>query len=399
MSAPDSRDEGWDEATDLAIALTAATRFQPESLFRLLKHRAVWLDRSPTAAVARRVGVRPAALREASALAGQAAQLAAIERDRVARAGARLLLVFDDGYPSALRDLEQPPFVLYCRGRIPSRPAVSIVGPRSPDPWALEATRLFAQRFSEAGMVVVSGFARGVDRAAHESALRVSGGLSVAVLGCGLDVDYPRGQRRLHESIASSGAMVSEFPLDVEPRPHFFPVRNRLIAALGWGTLVIQAAARSGSLITARLALDLGREVMALPGRIFDRRSRGSNLLIRDGARCVLDPAEVLDTLPLRVRDALGETPKPVATPLRLPTGRVDEAGVKLLRALEATSDPWSAEQAAQRLGLPLAKVLAVLAELEIDGRVRRLPGARYLVITNSLSAARAEPAERSQLS
>ena len=171
-------------------------------------------------------------------------------------------------------------------GRIPDRPAIAMVGSRAAVAYGLEAATLFARRLAEAGLTIVSGLARGVDTAAHRGALAASGGLTVGVLGCGLDVRYPTGTDRLRRQIAGRGAVITEFPLGTPPNKYNFPIRNRIIAALASGTLVVQGEARSGSLITARLALELGRDVYAVPGRIFDSRSAGPNAL--DPRRCVV---------------------------------------------------------------------------------------------------------------
>jgi DNA processing protein len=234
------------------------------------------------------------------------------------------------------------------------------------------------------GLTIVSGFARGIDTAAHRAALQCTGGLTVAVLGCGHDIDYPRGSARLRREIERQGALISEFPIGMPALPENFPIRNRIIAALGCACLVIQAAPRSGSLVTARLALDLARDVWALPGRIFDRRSTGTNQLIRDGASPALDPEHVLESLPLRVREELdrraaqsASAPGAVADGTRRASGR-PAAGGDLLDLL-TIGDPTTAEELARRTGQPVERVLAALLALEIEGRVGRVAGSRYV--------------------
>jgi DNA processing protein len=218
---------------------------------------------------------------------------------------------------------------------------------------------------------VVSGLARGVDSAAHRGALEAPGGRTVAVLGCGLDVDYPLGSARLRRRIAARGAVISEFPLSTNPYKSNFPIRNRIIAALAVGTLVVQGEARSGSLITARLALDLGRDVYAVPGRVFDSRSRGPNGLIRDGALPAERPRDILESLPLAIRERLTTAADEAEA-----TGsdRAEGDAGRLLSAM-TPGEPVTPGALATASSLPLERVLALLLELELAGRVRREPG------------------------
>jgi DNA processing protein len=262
--------------------------------------------------------------------------------------------------------------VLAVRGEIPAGPAVAMVGSRKADPYGKEVAELFARALAEAGVTVVSGFARGVDAAAHRGALSTPGGRTVAVLGCGLGIDYPSGHAALGKEIAARGALVSEFPCDAGPRSWHFPVRNRVIAALAAGTLVVQAAPKSGSLVTAKHSLDLGREVWAVPGRIFDERSLGPNALIRDGATLVQHPREILESLfpGPRPLPLLQERPAEPEPPPPGPPGDV-------LSALPAGS-PRAPEELAEATGLAVDQVLGALLELELTGLVRRTAGGLY---------------------
>jgi DNA processing protein len=223
-------------------------------------------------------------------------------------------------------------------------------------------------------VTVVSGFARGVDAAAHRGALSAPEGRTVAVLGCGLGVDYPSGHADLGREIAARGAVVSELPFGAEPRAWHFPVRNRVIAALSAGTLVVQAAPRSGSLVTARHALDLGRQVWAVPGRIFDERSIGPNALIRDGAALVQHPKEILEEL-------FGVSHTPGALPLFAEAETEPEAppGVagQVLGCLPKGASR-APEELAAAAGLPVDQVLGALLELELGGLVKRMVGGVY---------------------
>ena len=258
-------------------------------------------------------------------MAADAPAIAARESEAAERLGARFLVVGDPDYPAGLSHLTLPPPVLCVCGELPSGPAVAIVGSRRTDAYGQEVAELFARSLAAAGVTIVSGFARGIDAAAHRGALAAEGGRTVAVLGCGLGVDYPVGHERLGREIAARGALVSEFPCHLSPRRWHFPVRNRVLAALAAGTLVVQAAPRSGSLLTARWAVDLGREVWAIPGRIFDERSLGPNALIRDGAPLVQHPREILEALLPAAAGALLE--RPAATPIPHPEETVRTTG------------------------------------------------------------------------
>jgi DNA processing protein len=226
---------------------------------------------------------------------------------------------------------------------------------------------------------VVSGFARGIDAIAHRAALAAPGGRTVAVLGCGLGVDYPVGHAKLSREIAGRGAVVTELPCGLAPRAWHFPIRNRVIAGLTAGTLVVQAAPRSGSLITARHAADLGREVWAVPGRIFDERSLGPHSLLRDGAMLVQHPQDILGALlptasghQAQQLGAQSPAEPPVEPPAALP-GFPGE----VLAALPAGSFQIP-EDLATRLEVPVDRVLGALLELELGGWVRRMPGSLY---------------------
>jgi DNA processing protein len=303
----------------------------------------------------------------------QARSVAGAEQQRAARLGIRILTWLDSDYPSRLRELDLPPPVLYCRGEIPVAPMIAVVGSRQAEPYGLEVAELFSAHLAGTGLAIVSGFARGVDAAAHRGAIGAEGGSTLAVLGCGLDLDYPRGQRKLRERICRQGALLSEFPLGTSPLARNFPVRNRIIAAFGLGTLVVQAAARSGSLITARLALGLGREVWAIPGKIFDQRAVGPNTLIRDGALLVQHPRDILESLPWSIRRSLpADAPSRPADPV---ADGPAEAG--LLAALPR-GEALTPEAIARRCDLAIDEVLRRLLELELVGRVRRYPGPRY---------------------
>ena len=306
-------------------------------------------------------------------------------RRRAEEVGARIVPYSSEHYPQGLRELELPPPCLFVRGLpttsapageqepldVLGRPAVGIVGPRNADPYGLEVTRHLAGDLSRAGLVIGSGFARGVDAAAHREAAE-NGNPTVAWLGCGVDVPYPRQNQRLVEPILEAGGLlISEFDFGVTPAAWRFPLRNRLIAASTIGMLVTQASPRSGSLISARLALEMGREVFAVPGRIFDARSKGANLLLRDGAHVALDANSILDTMPLQVQDTLER--------LRSESGPAGQLAARLRKLFLSSGRPWNTDALRQELGLDdTAALLTALSELELDGRIERTAGGGF---------------------
>ncbi len=362
---------GWKRRA--LIALNGCETLPRDTVCRLARDLDHWArpgsepPEASTDPVLRHLPAARAVVRDARVLAARA------ER-RAEALGAHLLTVLDSGYPAPLRDLDLPPPVLYCLGEIPDRPATAIVGSRAADAYGREAATLFARRLAEAGLTIVSGLARGVDTAAHRGALAAAGGRTVAVLGCGLDVRYPPGTDRLRRQIAERGAVTTEFPLGTPPQRHNFPIRNRIIAALACGTLVIQGEARSGSLITARLALELGRDVYAVPGRIFDSRSAGPNGLIRDGALAARRPRDILESLPQAELDRLVAAADPTVEAAG-PRGDGAEGDAARLLAAMTPGEPLPADRLADASGLAVERLLALLLELELAGRVRREPG------------------------
>ena len=354
------------------IALNSCPKLGRDAICRLALKLDSWA--APGAAPeAKALGLRRRTLDRAVEALRDAQRVADRESRRAAGLDARILTLLEPGYPEPLRDLALPPPVLYCLGEVPDRPATAIVGSRAADAYGREAATLFGRELAAAGLTVVSGLARGIDTAAHLGALAAPDGRTVGVLGCGLDVAYPTGSDRLRRRIADRGAVISEFPLGTTPHKLNFPVRNRIIAALASGTLVVQGEARSGSLITARLALELGRDVYAVPGRIFDSRSVGPNELIRDGALAAQGPRDILDSLLLADRDRLPPAPAS-ATAARRPRHAPAGRGARLLEAM-TPGEPLPPEALAAATGLAIDRVLALLLELELAGQVRREPG------------------------
>lgn len=269
----------------------------------------------------------------------------------------------DPGYPDLLLEAADPPLLLYLMGRseLLSAPTVAIVGSRNPSAQGTENARAFAAALSNAGLTVASGLALGIDGAAHEGALQGPGS-TIAVVGTGLDRVYPKRHLALAHRIASEGLMVSEYSLGTPPLAANFPRRNRLIAGLARGTLVVEAALKSGSLITARLALDAGREVFAIPGSIHAPQSRGCHALIKQGAKLVEDATDVL--MELRLDPAAASPSTDTLS---------DTDGDPVLAALG--HDPVTLDALAARTGWPPAELSAHLLELELTGLVTRLPG------------------------
>ncbi len=285
--------------------------------------------------------------------------------------GRDVLVLGDPRYPASLLETADPPTLLYVEGRIEllGADAIAIVGSRNPTAQGLENARAFASHLSRAGLVVVSGLALGIDGAAHEGALEgqaagAAGG-TIAVVGTGLDLVYPARHRALAHRIAAAGLLVSEFPIGTASRPENFPIRNRIIAGLARGTLVVEAAMRSGSLITARLALEAGREVFAIPGSIHSPQARGCNALLKQGAKLVDSASDILEEFSLARPTPAGRSG--AVEPAR--PGKADP----VLAALGF--DPMSLDALVARTGMSAAELSARLLDLELAGRVARLPG------------------------
>lgn len=308
-----------------------------------------------------------------------------------AEPGSHLLTLADDAYPRALLDIADPPVLLYVKGdpALLQRPAIALVGARSATVQGEANAAAFAQSLAEAGLVIVSGLALGVDAAAHRGALAAGG--TVAVIGTGIDRIYPARNATLAREIAASGAIVSEFPLGTPPLPHNFPRRNRIIAGLSQGVLVVEAALNSGSLITARLATESGREVFAIPGSIHSPLARGCHRLIRDGAKLVETAEDVIEEL----RGRLGwpaPAPEPrerrrqggkasasraddSAAPAQQTVPGLDDEAARVLQIIG--HDPVDIDTLAGRCGLTVDALYAILLPLELDGHLARLPGGR----------------------
>lgn len=367
----------------LADTLDPAERFA-----RLLLARTPTIGPVSFGQLLARFGTAQAALRALPDLARRgggpppAADRRAVEREaaRVADLGARYLFRGTPAYPSLLAEIDSAPPVLIARGdsSLLGRPLVAMVGARNASAAAMRFARQLASQLGDAGATVVSGLARGIDTEAHVGSL-ASG--TVAVIAGGIDVVYPPENDRLQAAIAERGLLLAEQPPGLEPRARHFPYRNRIIAGLAAGTVVVEAAPKSGSLITARYAAEYGREVMAVPGSPLDSRAQGCNLLIRDGATLIQNAADILETLgPI--------DPRAVATPAQLDFARFPAAPPPI-----AAADAGDAERTAvlgllgpvavpvdelvRLAGLAPAVVHMVLLELELAGRLDRHAGGK----------------------
>lgn len=318
--------------------------------------------------------------------------------------GHQLITLADPHYPATLFDCGDPPLILFVRGDVAllQRPSIAVVGARSATPGGCDDARAFARYLAERGWAIVSGLARGIDAAAHEGALQAGpqGGRTIAVLAGGFDAIYPPRHAGLAEQIATHGALVTEYPPGTPAQPFRFPDRNRLVAALSRGVLVVEAAAQSGSLITARLALEYGREVFAIPGSIHAPLSRGCHALIRQGAKLVEQGRDIEEEL-----QRSGPVPQPgaghsTAMQPELPgwlaardTGSRTAAGPRtskrpvnrmlkdpvITRVLDALGyDPADTDTLCRRSGLEFSRVAAALTELELNSIVQRLDDGRY---------------------
>ncbi|MGE5189535.1 MAG: DNA-processing protein DprA [Gemmatimonadota bacterium] len=311
----------------------------------------------------------------AEALSPEAGSRAARVRDASARIGARIVGIDSDEYPPLLRSVPDAPLILYRIGESAVAPeSVAVVGSRAPTAVAADFARILSADLAAAGWTVVSGLARGIDAAAHEGALK-GGGRTIAVLGCGVDVVYPPGAERLRDRVIASGAVLSEYPPGTRPFPGHFPARNRLISGLSRGVVVVEAASRSGALITARCALEQGREVMAVPGNPLFPHTAGSNGLLRDGAAPVTGAADVLAELGWGRGTAVMGTPAGGESPGGQARGREREI-------LGFLATERHVNDLAEGLGLPVRELLPCLLDMELRKLLERMPGDYYKKIS-----------------
>lgn len=300
------------------------------------------------------------------------------EIDRAGKNGITILCEEDPDFPEQLRHIHNPPVLLYVKGNVSElkKPGLSIVGSRAASSYGLEMAEKFAYRLAGLGLNIISGMALGIDGAAHRGALK-AGGITTAVLGCGLDIIYPAQHRKLFEKISATGAIVSEYPFGTKPDSFRFPARNRIISGLSRGVLIVEAAKRSGSLITANLALEQNREVFALPGRIDSVKSEGTHRLLQEGAKLVLSENDILEEFNLEITHFHADT---------FSDGNSDGATINLnadenmvISMLDAY--PKSIDEIITKTELSAARANEILLLLELKGLITALPGRQYKII------------------
>ncbi len=296
------------------------------------------------------------------------------EMEKIERQGAKVLTWDDPAYPPRLLNIYNPPPVLYVKGEILEEDqwAVAVVGTRGATVYGKEAARRIAGGLARNGLTIVSGLARGIDSEAHRAALD-AGGRTIAVLGSGVDVIYPAESRKLAQAVIERGAMVSEYAMGTRPEASNFPPRNRIISGLSLGVVIVEAGERSGALITGDFALEQGREVFAVPGNIFRKKSMGTNKLIQQGAKPVLSVEDVLEELNLTMVSQQAEVRAVVPE---------NETEAALLEYI--TADPVHVDEIGRKSGLPIAQVSSTLALMELKGMVRQVGGMNYVLARES---------------
>jgi DNA processing protein len=296
------------------------------------------------------------------------------ELERLARWKVGVLTWDDAAYPRNLREVYNAPPILYVRGRIETRDewAVAVVGTRRASVYGKEAAQLIAAGLAQAGVTVISGLAQGIDTVAHRACL-ASGGRTIAVLGCGVDVAYPAQNARLAAEVVEHGALVSDYPLGTPPDARNFPPRNRIISGLSLGTVVVEADLGSGARITADFAAEQGREVFAVPGNIFARGCQGTNKLIQEGAKLVRTVTDILEELNLTMVSEQAQARAVIPE---------NETEASLLAQLSA--DPVHVDDLGRAVGLPISQVSSTLALMELKGMVRQVGGMNYVLARES---------------
>jgi DNA processing protein len=330
-----------------------------------------------------------------SIVSGCAFEDAAEQREKMVQVGALLITLGDERYPRALREIFDPPILLFARGRVELIDSIclGVVGTRRPTPYGLAVAERLSADLAHAGLTIVSGMARGIDSAAHKGAF-AAGGNTIAVLGCGVDVVYPSENRKLAAELAVKGLIVSEFPMGAVAFPQNFPIRNRIISGASVGVLVVEGAQYSGSAITAKLAMDQGREVFAVPGNITSKLSWGPNLLIKQGARLVQDWNDVVAELPVESRRHLIEEGRkrleaeaggtPDGAQPSLLQGQAPELDAVARRALQALQVDASIhlDDLLEKVeDISPSEMIAALFELEMLGLVKQLPGKNFVKV------------------
>jgi DNA processing protein len=294
-------------------------------------------------------------------------------------AGCSLLNWTEPEYPQTLLQIYDPPVFLYVRGdpQVLNLPSIGIVGTRKPTLYGTQMAQRLGRELAARGLVVVSGMARGIDALGHQGAMEANG-RAIGVLGTGIDVCYPKENKKLYEKVLERGAIISEFPLRTHPAPENFPVRNRIVAGMPLGVVVVEGAQYSGSLITARLAMEFGREVFGVPGNVTQPVSFAPNQLIKQGAKLVSCAEDVIEELPTPVRAALVQAEQPEKEQRNLLAAAALNASEKRLYELLSAEQPVPIDDIVERSGLNSSEVLATLFNLEMKGIIRQLPGKQF---------------------
>jgi len=314
---------------------------------------------------------------------------AVVQHQMMLDCGATLVPLRDPRYPKRLCEISDPPPLLFARGRLELLETVmlGVVGTRRPTPYGFAVAERLSADLARGRLTIVSGMARGIDTAAHRAALEV-GGNTIAVFGCGVDRVYPAENKKLASQIATEGLILSEFPMGTPAHPQNFPIRNRIVSGMGVGVLVVEGAQYSGSAITARLAMEQGREVFAVPGNITSKVSWGPNLLIKQGAKLIQEWSDVLEELPVETRQRLKvesepdnetETDRPVQA--SLPVGPAEKAAREILGMLQVDAATHIDEVLEKVENCSSSEVIAALFELEMLGTVRQLPGKNFVKV------------------
>jgi DNA processing protein len=367
----------------LALALT--TGLGPTRIKKLIEHYGT-AERVFHASLTELEATGMRAVSAQSIATGKSLELAQLECANAAEAGARIISLSDPEYPLRLKEIYDPPIVLFVKGSVEvlAQPGIAMVGTRHPTPYGSGMAERLSTDLAARGLVIISGLARGIDTSSHRGAVAAKG-KTVAVLGTGIDVMYPKENSRLAEQIvALGGALISEFPVGTHPAPQNFPIRNRIISGMSAGVLVVEAAEYSGTRITSRLALEQNRDVYAVPGNVTNKNSWGPNTLIKQGAKLVATWEDVWEELPADVQAALSamqpnESAEPETASL-FPdevTSPHEKKILKLLKADESTHIDELVELLENEISA--SEIFAALFELELNGKIRQLPGKNFV--------------------
>jgi DNA processing protein len=366
----------------LALALTAG--LGPTRIRKLIEHFGN-AERVFNASLTELEATGMRAVSAQSIATGKSLELAQEECRKAVEAGARIISLSDPEYPSRLKEIYDPPVILFVKGSVEvlAQPGIAMVGTRHPTPYGSGMAERLSTDLAARGLVIISGLARGVDTASHRGAVAAKG-KTVAVLGTGIDVMYPKENTRLTEQIvALGGALITEFPVGTFPAPQNFPIRNRIISGMSAGVLVVEAAEYSGTRITSRLALEQNRDVYAVPGNVTNKNSWGPNTLIKQGAKLVATWEDVWEELPPDIQAALSsmqnESPEPETASL-FPDEVSSPHEKKILKLLKA-DESTHIDQLVELLEAEMSpsEIFAALFELELNGKIRQLPGKNFV--------------------